>query len=145
MNKEALKDAYAILVGVPEPHFLPRLQTFYYNPDIHGYSTIKRAVQSGHTCGTQGCVAGILSLHPLYPLKGNPPEPYARWSLRNFGVGIGRDSRFVDLFGPKEHSKFDYERSASRMSGKTLGLYRILRMLDEYTPRQARLRAIADT
>lgn len=109
-NYELLKDAYAIIDGIPAKHF-----------DLEA---IVDKVGESLTCGTVACAIGWLGLHPKfnelglqtvlgksddsYLLKMNgfhDDDFYSHKVAGLFGISVHDAS---DLFGPASHSGFDY-------------------------------------
>jgi hypothetical protein len=117
-----LREAYAIIDGVPDRVL-----------DLAHWSATGQPVDP-HRCGTLGCAAGLLAVHPamneagLFADGDGTPIFKDRWAFRAL-VGAFRTDDFfdtLDLFGQRGESSLDTpEALAKHKTDKALWLYRV--------------------
>jgi hypothetical protein len=131
MNTELLKDACAIIGGIPEENFHLGLIISTYNPSW---------------CNTIACAAGWLSLHPTFAAELKPKVIVAEGGLRmewfdpnghpfcDFGTAMAAlfDLSYFqawDLFATRGESALDEELETSDITDKQLWLARAHKVL----------------
>jgi hypothetical protein len=135
-NFELLRDAFAIIDGIPNKAF--KLDSWRENGD-------------GPACGTIACAGGWLAMHPTMnqaglraDAEGTPvttaTKPFSDWPLRwGFGAlqevfglhGSGEVNLFeAHGFGYKDSELSDEQ--VEKLSGKRLWKRRVLRLFQEY-------------
>ena len=127
MNVEKIKDAYAILAGIPAAKFVPSLSSFYRRADGEWLFREPRSIRE-LPCGTLACGAGWLVLHPKFKR-----QDHSSYLVDELGAALGvSENAFWDLFNPKGASSFDREGLLiGAISDKALLLYRIRRFLGQ--------------
>jgi hypothetical protein len=131
MNVEKIKDAYAVLAGIPAARFVPYLGSFYSHRDGDWtYPDPKNTKEV--SCGTLACGAGWLAVHPAFRSRRRVGFDYGDISERLGIVLDVSDIEFWRLFDIRGHSSFDSEGTVIRkLSDKALLLYRIRRFLGQ--------------
>ncbi len=125
-DTEALKDAYAILAGIPAKKFVAELSKYWVR-DVPWEETLEVAPEI--SCGTLGCAAGWLTLHPKFANPNSDGlDDRLEYLSRLLEIDdLEEDSLFSARCG-RLTSGFDLEVPKS-WSDKALVLYRFRRVL----------------
>lgn len=118
-NYELLKDAYAIIGGIPN-------NVVYLN-------VIERQRGASLDCGTICCGMGWLSHHPQFQQLGLAPAPRTYGSLRWKGRTVRYDEAAARLFGISVYDARGLFTAslANKERHKNILLNRIMRFLDD--------------
>jgi hypothetical protein len=133
-NFELLKDAYAIISGIPDDNF--RLSTWFW-------------LNNGKSCGTIACAGGWLALHPDMQERGlgvNPRTDFPTFDGdegysalgKFFGVG---DDDATRLFSGRHTYDRGLVRPRVYMSDKKLFLARVRKYLSNHGQLKEQLEA----
>lgn len=137
INFELLKEAYAIVDGIPDDRF--NLDQIAANPRL------RERLNDPHSCGTIGCAAGWIAMHPMFQQRGlslnsrgiletnqGGPTNYRFAMAEVFGIGM---LEAVDLFGRRGDSIYDRKEviaGPDRLNDKQLWQHRVRKFLSEH-------------
>jgi hypothetical protein len=148
MNFELLKDAYAIIDGIPEKQF--NLNRWVEENDNTG-----SVCDLAHGCGTVACAGGWLSLHPKFnelglkytwkrgkgrgfnerriTYKGNDMEDNPFDVLgKTFDIGYWGAQNLFSAAGGSKYDADIYRMKGRNTNHKTLFKYRVKHFLKQY-------------